>query len=580
MLRTIRAFVWMRWRASRNAFKTRQRDSLEQISRALGALAPIFMLLLLVPTVLLLAAGAAYLGFKMGQAGTVLIWQSIAFVGVRVGLAVATLVVLIAPMVRSSRGTGSEMTRLLLLPIRRGLLHASEVVGALSDPWLAVMFPALILFPIGIAIGGSVTGGAVSLIGALLFITILMLAVSLASFFIALIFRKRKRAERFTAVLIVALSMSGLIFGFAGERWEGSIERARADERAETEEAAEEDPDLLLSQHVDRRLPAAAGLIPSEAFTRMVDAGIDGRGAEAGLQFVVLLGWTALLYGGSRWTYSRLLETPEAGDVSGKMGAGYRTRSLPGVRPAVAAVALATMRLALRTVRGKTAVYLNFVVTAMIYVLLMRQLTGVVLPTGLSFGLGIGVAGGFFTLISLQPIVANVFAIDSNGLTLQLLSPLSTADILRGKVIGSALLVGISTTLCFGIGLVLDPSGSPVLWIAAVFILASMFLVFMPIALLLSAVFPKAADLSRMGKDGNPQPIAGFISFLVVPLLAIPPGLLGAATLLVAKSTLLTASAALFWLGISLAIYLVSMRGLVGLFERRRENLLLVATGR
>jgi hypothetical protein len=237
------------------------------------------------------------------------------------------------------------------------------------------------------------------------------------------------------------------------------------------------------------------------------------------------------------------------------------------------------MRLALRTVRGKTAVYLNFVVTAMIYVLLMRQLTDVVLPTGLSFGLGIGFAGGFFTFISLQPILANVFAIDANGLTLQFLSPLSTTDILRGKVIGGALLMAISTTLCFGIGLVLDPSGSPILWLTALVILGSMFLLFAPIALLLSAVFPKAADLSRMGRDGNPQPIAGFVAFLAVPLLLIPPGLLAAATLLVAKSILLTASAALFWLGICLAIYMLSMRGLVKLFERRRENLLLVATG-
>ncbi len=583
MLRTIRAFLWMRWRVSRNAFKTRQRDSLEQISRALGALAPIFLLLMLVPTVLALALGGLFLGWKMGQAGTVMIWESAAFLGLRVGLAVGTLTVLIAPMVRSSRGTGSEMTRLLLLPIRRGTLHASEVIAALSDPWLAILFPALILFPIGIAIGGSIVGGVVSLAGSLLFVTILMLAVSLASFFIALIFRKRKRAERFTAVLIVALSMSGLLFGLTSEHWGNKIEEKKEAEPFGTEgaeDAAARNPGLMMSQHVDRRLPAVVRLLPSEAFTRVVEAGVEGRGAETVLQFVVLLSWTAVLYTGSRWVYSRLLDTPEGGGASGKMGAGYRARALPGVRPAVAAVAFATMRLALRTVRGKTSVYLNFVVSAMIYVLLMRQLTDVVLPTGLSFGLGIGFAGGFFTLISLQPIMANVFAIDANGLTLQLLSPLSTADILRGKVIGSALLVAISTALCFGIGLALDPNGSPILWLAGLVILVSMFLVFAPIALLLSAVFPKVADLSRIGKDGNPQPIAGFIAFLAVPLLLIPPGLLVAATLLVAKSALLTVSAALFWLGISLAIHLLSMRGLVKLFEQRRENILLVATGR
>ena len=86
MLRTIRAFLWMRWRVSRNAFKTRQRDSMEQISRALGALAPIFLLLMLIPTVLILAGGGAYIGFKLGQAGTVLLWNRLAFVAIRVGL--------------------------------------------------------------------------------------------------------------------------------------------------------------------------------------------------------------------------------------------------------------------------------------------------------------------------------------------------------------------------------------------------------------------------------------------------------------------------------------------------------------
>ncbi len=583
MLRTIRAFLWMRWRVSRNAFKTSRRDSLEQISRALGALAPVFMLLMLVPTVLALAAGGLFLGWKMGQAGTVMIWKSFAFLGLRGGLAVGTITVLIAPMVRSSRGTGSETTRLLLLPIRRGMLHASEVVAALSDPWLGVLFPALVLFPIGIAIGGSFFGGAVSLIGAILFVAILMLAVSLASFFIALIFRKRKRAERFTAVLIVVLSMSGLIFGFAGEHWENQLEDKRDAKRVGTEaaeEAAARDPNLTLSQHIDRQLPFIVGVLPSEAFLRVVEAGVDGHVAKLGLNLIVLAVWATLLYSSSRWAYSRLLETPETGGGDGAMGAGFRAGTLPGIRPAVAAVAFATMRLALRTVRGKTAVYLNFVITAMIYVILMRELSDVVLPTGLSFGLGIGFAGGFFTLISLQPIMANVFAIDSNGLTLQLLSPLSTSDILHGKVVGSALLVAISTALCFGIGFVLDANGSPLVWLSGLLILVAMFLVYAPMSILLSAVFPKVADLSRMGKDGNPQPIAGFIAFIAVPLLLILPGLTAAATLMIAESSLLTLAGALVWLGVALAVYVVMMRGLMGLFERRRENLLLVATGR
>ena len=578
MLRTIRAFLWMRWRISRNAFKTRQRDSLEQISRALGALAPYFLLLMLVPTVLGLAVGGLFLGLKMGQAGTVMIYNSLAYMFVRIGLATAMIVVLIAPMVRSSRGAGSEMTRLLLLPIRRWMLHASEVIGALNDPWLGVLFPALILFGIGIAAGGSIVGGMISLTGAVLFIAIMMLAVSLASFSIALIFRKRKRAERFTAVLITVLSMSGLVFGLLGERWGEELERKKEAERFGIERVSEDNPGLFPSQDFDTKLPTVTRVLPSEVFMRMSEAGVAGRGAEAGFQFLVLLSWTGLLYAGSRWAYSRLLETPETGS-SGKMGAGLRTRSLPGVRPSVSAVALATMRLALRTVRGKTGVYLNFPIAAMIYILLLRNQTNFALPDGLGFGMSIGLLGGVFTLLSLQPILINIFAIDANGLTLQVLNPLSTAEILRGKMIGGGLLVSISAGLCFVVGFALDPSGSPILWLVAALTLISLFLVFAPLGLLLSAVLPKVADLSRMGKDGNPQPIAAFLATFAVPLLLVPPALLMAGTLLVAKSVLLTALAAAVWFGISLAICTLSMRGLVNLYERRRENLLLVATG-
>jgi len=568
MLRTIRAFVWMRWRVVMNAFKTRQRDSLEQIARALGALAPFFMVLVLIPTVVGLSLGAFFVGFRMGAAGSVLIFESWAYLAMRIVLGVATLVVLIAPMVRSSRGTGSETTRLLLLPIRRGMLHASEVIGALSDPWLGVLFPALILFPVGLMAGGSLIGGAFSLVGSLLFFSVVMLAVSLMSFAIGLIFRKRNRAEWVMVAVITLLSMSGLILSGFSEGWEEDLQNKKDEVQSGL---------LLSSQQFDNAIPAATRLLPSEIFMRLVAADIDGDWATAGLQFFLLSMWAGVLYAGSRWTHTRLLETPETGG-SGKTGAGLRIRSIPGVSADVSAVALATMRLALRTVRGKTGVYLNSVVIAMVYVLLLSELD-LVLPHGIGYGMGIGLVGCIFSLLSLQPILANVFAIDANGLTLQMLGPLSTRALLRGKMVGGALLTAIATGLCFLAGLALDPSGSPVMWLAAILIAVSLYLTFGPLGLMLSAVFPKAADLSRLGKDGNPQPIAAFIGFFAVPLLIMPPALLMAVTLLVVQSVALTAAAAAVWFGLSVAICALSLRALEGLFERRRENLLLVATG-
>jgi hypothetical protein len=118
------------------------------------------------------------------------------------------------------------------------------------------------------------------------------------------------------------------------------------------------------------------------------------------------------------------------------------------------------------------------------------------------------------------------------------------------------------------------------LWLAAAFLTASLFPVFAPIGMLLSLIFPKVADLSRMGKDGNPQPIAAFISTFTVPLLMVPPGLLTAGTLLVARSIPLTLAAAVLWFCISAGLGALTLRSLVGFYDRRRENLLLVAAGR
>ena len=71
-----------------------------------------------------------------------------------------------------------------------------------------------------------------------------------------------------------------------------------------------------------------------------------------------------------------------------------RLRRLPWTSPAVSSVALATMRLALRTVRGKTGVYLNFLVIALLYFMIQRGKADIELPEGVGFGMGIGLLGG------------------------------------------------------------------------------------------------------------------------------------------------------------------------------------------
>ena len=71
MLRTFRAFAWLRWRMMVNAFdKTGARDRLERFSLALEQIGPIIMLLLLVPSAALLGGLGIFAGLSLARGET------------------------------------------------------------------------------------------------------------------------------------------------------------------------------------------------------------------------------------------------------------------------------------------------------------------------------------------------------------------------------------------------------------------------------------------------------------------------------------------------------------------------------
>ena len=560
MLRTLRAFLWMRWRTGRNAFRgQRSSDSFEKISRALTALAPIFMIVMLIPTMLAALTVAAIAGYQL-VANPGSRWIHSLTIG-RFILGAMSVMLLVAPMIRSGRGTGSEMTRLMLLPIRRAQLHLGEVAGGLGDPWLAVLVPALIAFGGGMAAAGNLAAGILTVLAALLFVAIMALAMSLGSFVIALVFRNRQRAEWFTIILITALSISGLAIA----QFDGM----------EIDVRGGSDGSSLISD-----TPYAIQSLPSELYISVAKNGLNGEAMVSAIQLLSMLLWVALLYFASRWTHSRLLETPESGGSSQRSAGVVRLpRPIPGVSAPVAAIAWAQFRLALRSVRGKTGVFLNFVMVGLIYLVLVPKMN-LELPPHVSMGMGVAVAGALFTMLSLQPIIINAFAVDGAGLTLQFLSPLTPRQIANGKFIAGAMLFTLSATLCFIAGLVLAPSGSPLLWIATLIIIMAGYLLFAPVAMLLSILLPKVCDLSKMGKDGNPQPIASLAATFATPLSFAPSALIAVFAIFGESAAWLSLLLALLWLGVVAIITLVSMRALPKLLLRRQENLLLVAGGR
>ena len=86
---------------------------------------------------------------------------------------------------------------MLLLPIPRALLHGVEVLSGLADPRIAALGPALVLFAIGIALGGRLESALVALVAALGAVALLLAVGALAAFMTSWLMRNRKRGELF-----------------------------------------------------------------------------------------------------------------------------------------------------------------------------------------------------------------------------------------------------------------------------------------------------------------------------------------------------------------------------------------------
>ena len=281
--------------------------------------------------------------------------------------------------------------------------------------------------------------------------------------------------------------------------------------------------------------------------------------------------------------YRRLLETPAGG--GGKRHAerrGLFLARIPGLSPGVSAVALAEVRLVLRTVRGKSAVFFTPVALGVLAFMGAQgdrfDPGGSALPT--LGGALLPWATALFSVIALHPFLLNQFATDRSGLSLQFLSPLSDRDLVRGKAAGLTLLWGLTFTLCAGVGIALGPRAHPAYWVSAAIGAASILALLMPAAATFSALFPKAADLGRIGRSGNPHPTASLVGGLLSLALGLPPAGLAALGFAAFKSPALALLLVSVWAAIALAAGYALLGPASRVVTRRRENLALVAEGR
>jgi hypothetical protein len=328
----------------------------------------------------------------------------------------------------------------------------------------------------------------------------------------------------------------------------------------------------------DAALPRWTHAIPSELYGLSLNSAMAGRQGTAWLAVVVLIAEGLLLFAASSAVHARLIgslenEQDHRRRISKPLG-GFE---LPFVRPSVAAVAMTYLRMALRSVRGRLAILLPAPMLLAIAVLVRRMPD---VPDGMSavfhrgdllFGVG-----SVLALHALQPFTMNLFGTDRAGLTLLFLSPIDDRDLARGKILGCALLLGVSMSLCLVGAVIVAPGGEVWTWLAVPIGIAAVWLWASPLAVWLSILFPVAADLSKTGKGGNPHPLAMLVGLVAVMALLVPTALLFVAAEFWLREPPLVLVLELSWLLVAVLVAWPLLNLAASSLSSRRENLALL----
>jgi hypothetical protein len=388
---------------------------------------------------------------------------------------------------------------------------------------------------------------------------------SLMTFLVAWIVRDRRRGELFVIVFIIALGCAAVVPAFLSRNL--GREFARAPRRPAASAMAWTPSDW----------PAWTTALPSELFAEAVVFGYDVPETEKIWPLAMLA-----IQGGVLFTLSALMHGSIGQAVEGTRARRQKTMTgvvavrLPGMWPGTSAVALAQVRTAMRSVRGRLVVFLPGPLVAMIAAL-FASLNSTAGFEGLGEARGYLAFGGglLFGLYAAQAFTMNQFASDRAGLTLEFLAPIRDVDLVRGKTVGCAVLIGAGGVLSFVCAWLMAPGGSPWLWLATLAGGVATFLITSPLTALLSIFLPIAADLSRTGTAGNPHGLAMVVGSMAIALCAIP--------VCVALATLPPFTACLTlmtWAAVSFALCVPGLGLAARAIRPRRENLALVAQGR
>jgi hypothetical protein len=559
----------MRWRVLVNSLeRTGARDTFERFSIAIEEIGPIVTLALFLPSAVALAGLSGYAGYDLAVSAS----PGGTFTVLKYFLLGATILCLVGPILMPSAEQTSAV-RLLLLPILARVLYAAQAFGTISDPWILLVLPVIFAFPLGLAAGGAFGTAAAALAAGLLLILVFMGLSILTTMIVHLIVRDRRRGELVALAFIVILPFIGLLPSLLDAQERRASRRGAP--RGELSAEQHEGRGWLRSNGAAR----AFSLTPSQQFVAATRVAHSGGAAAVLASLATLAAWSAIVHGIALLTFGWLLASP--GAVS-RRRSGARSASglwkLPGLSPGVSAVALAQVRLALRTPRGRSILISPLLVFVVFAFIMRRSLEGLeVAFVTLDSGLGLATFGAAVCLLSILPIAMNQFAVDRAGLTLALLAPLRDMELLAGKAVGNAAIAAVPALLCIAIALLLFPAGDPALWLSLPLGLAAAYLLTAPAAAALSAIFPRAVDLNSIGRGSNAHGAASLLGMLVLAVSAVPSAAIVMTATRLLERPMLAPVLLLIWCAVAFAISRLLFVPVAALFSRRRENLPLLA---
>jgi hypothetical protein len=408
--------------------------------------------------------------------------------------------------------------------------------------------------------GGAAVAAVLTLIGGALFVLVLLGITSVATSVLHLILRDRRRGELLALLFILVIPLVSMI--------PAVLQSGRV--RADPTEDRRGDP-AWFTTFEHKVLP----LVPSEVYARGARR-IASTGDPSGLRsFAGLAAAAAVLHVVGLLLFGRILDSPAT--VSGRRrrsGAAVRTWRIPGVAPAASAVALAQIRLVLRTPRGRSILLSPLIVFLMFGAMMWRGGASEELGfLALRSGLALAVFGSFISLLTILPIAMNQFAIDRAGLTLEFLTPIDDRDLLRGKAIANAVTAAVPALLCVVGAAAIFGGGSVALWLTVPLGLAATVFLVAPVAAALSALFPRPVDLNSIGRASNAHTIATLLGMAAYGL----AGGLALLLVILAHQLLdrprLAPLLMLIWCGICFVLARMLFVPVRHLLAKRRENL-------